>query len=475
MADASRHGPHPRALGQKHAVRVRPALAIAATALAALTAARGASGAGFATARFGGEHGSVVTTNPTALYYNPAGLGFSEGVHLMADGSLALRSLTWVHPRAASDPPDPVGGDGANTGRAELFNVFGAPMLGASARFGDLALGAGLFVPFGGRQEWSQNPAFAGNSQFPLAAGGVQRWHSMKGAVSFIYGSVGAAYRIGRLSLGASGNLVSASVASLRARNPGGDTLGHTDSEGRADIEVSALLGSFGLGVMVEALEDRLWFGASYQAQPGLGPMRLEGKLVTTYQGVSRRDDVALHQALPDIVRAGARYRVDDKTELRLFGDFTRWSVMRTQCVALSNYPCAVTATGDDPGSGGVFTNFRRYWRDTVGVRAGASRWLFPELELFAGAGFETAATPDETLDPELPDSETLQAALGGRWEPVPALFVGLSYTHLYYFPRDNTGKSRLSDADVPTRRPDSGGSYEQWVGVFNANLEKVF
>jgi long-chain fatty acid transport protein len=444
-------------------------------ALATLTSARSASAAGFATARFGGEHGTVVTTNPTALYYNPAGLGFSEGVHLMADGSLALRRVTWVHRTAASDPPDPLGGEGANAGRAELFNVFGAPMLGASARFGKLALAAGLFVPFGGRQKWAQNSTFVGNSQFPLAADGVQRWHSIQGGVSFIYGSFGAAYRFGRLSLGASGNLVAASVASIRARNPAGDTLPHTDQEGRTDIEVSGLFASFGLGLMFEALEERLWLGMSYQAQPGLGPMTLKGRVITTYMGVARQDNVALHQALPDIVRAGARYRVNDETELRVFGDFTRWSVLRTQCVALVNYPCAVTKSGDDPGAGGIFLNFRRYWRDTVGVRAGASRWLFPELELFVGLGFETAATPDETLDPELPDSQTLQGALGGRWEPVSKLFVALSYTHLYYLPRDNTGKSRLTNADVPTRRPDGGGTFKQWVGVFNANLEKVF
>jgi long-chain fatty acid transport protein len=475
MADGLRHGPHASSFAKRPAGRLRRSFAFIATALSSLTAASGASAAGFATARFGGEHGTVVDTNPTALYFNPAGLGFSEGIHLMADGSLALRSVTWVHRPAKSDPPDPAGGEGANAGRAELFNVFGAPMLGASARFGDLALAAGLFVPFGGRQEWSKNPAFVGNTEFPLAADGVQRWHSIRGGLTFIFGSVGAAYRIGPLSLGASGNLVAGSVATLIAKNPGGDTLGHTDSEGRADLDVSGLYGSFGLGLMFEALEDELWLGASYQAQPGLGPMRLEGTLVTTYLGVSRKDDVALHQALPDIVRAGARYRVDDKTELRLFGDFTRWSVMRTQCVALSDYPCVVTPAGNDPGSGGIFTNYRRYWRDTFGVRAGASRWLFPELELFAGAGFETAATPDETLDTELPDSQTLQGALGGRWEPASTLFVGFSYTHLYYLPRDNTGKSRLSDAEVPTRRPDAGGTYHQWVGVFNANVEKVF
>jgi long-chain fatty acid transport protein len=119
--------------------------------------------------------------------------------------------------------------------------------------------------------------------------------------------------------------------------------------------------------------------------------------------------------------------------------------------------------------------NFRRYWRNTVGLRAGASRWFAPSLELYLGAGFETAATPDDTLDPELPDSETIQGAFGTRWEVLHALYIGASYTHLYYLPRDNSGKSRLSEADVPTRRPDGGGRYSQWVGLFNLSIEKVF
>jgi long-chain fatty acid transport protein len=440
-----------------------------------VTASTRAAASGFATARFGGEHGNVTTTNPTALYYNPGGLGASDGIHLMVDGSIALRSLTWEHTAAASDPMDPVGAEGANAGRAELFNVFAAPMLGASARFGPLAVGAGLFVPFGGRAHWSQNQSFVGNVEFPLAADGVQRWHSIQGALTFLYGSLGVAYRLGRLSLGVGGNLVSAHVESLRARNPAGDTLGHSEQEGRADTDVSGVFGSFAVGALFEAVEARLWLGASYQAQPGLGEMKLTGTLVTTYAGVARTDRVALHQALPDSIRAGARYRPTAGLELRLFGEFTRWSVMRTQCLALAAYPCAVTSTGDDPGNGGIFLNFRRHWQDTLGLRAGVSRWLRPELELFLGAGFETAATPDETLDPELPDSETLQAALGGRWEALPKLFLGASYAHLYYLPRNNSGKSQLSDADVPTRRPDGGGRYTQWVGLFNVNVEKAF
>jgi long-chain fatty acid transport protein len=446
-----------------------------AAAIAVAAGATDASASGFATARFGGEHGHVTTTNPTALYYNPAGIALADGVHLFVDGSLALRSVSWQHTEPAGAEAVPAGGAGANEGTAELFNVFGAPMLGATVGLGRLALGAALFVPFGGRNHWSKNDAFADNESFPQAVDGVQRWHSIDGSITHLYATAGAAYRIGPLSLGATFNVISSEVMSVRAKNFGGDTLPDLNSEGRATTDVSSLHASFGAGLIVEALPDRLWFGASYQAQPGLGPIKHDGTLTIEDRGVSADRPVALHEALPDIVRLGGRFRPVDAWELRLFGDLTRWSVSRTQCLAIEGEPCLVTATGEDPNGGVIPLNLLRGWNDTMGVRFGVSHWPRAELELFAGLGFETAATPDETLDPELPDATNLAGALGARWQLMSGWFVSGSYTHIQYLPRDNSGLSILTLADVPTRRPDSGGRYSQWVGVVNANVEVEF
>jgi long-chain fatty acid transport protein len=119
--------------------------------------------------------------------------------------------------------------------------------------------------------------------------------------------------------------------------------------------------------------------------------------------------------------------------------------------------------------------NLVRGWNDTIGVRAGVSHWPRSQIELFAGAGFETAATPDETLDPELPDASNITGALGARWQLMSGFFVSSSYTHIQYLVRDNSGLSILPLADVPTRRPDAGGRYTQWIGVINANIEVEF
>ncbi|HMJ51336.1 MAG TPA: hypothetical protein VK540_04650, partial [Polyangiaceae bacterium] len=68
-----------------------------------------------------------------------------------------------------------------------------------------------------------------------------------------------------------------------------------------------------------------------------------------------------------------------------------------------------------------------------------------------------------------------ISAALGARFGILPSLFVAGSYTHIQYLSRDNTGKSELTQSVKPTARPDGGGKYSQWIGLFNANVQYTF
>lgn len=439
---------------------------------------REARAAGFAAARFGGEHGHVVTTNPTALYFNPAGIAFSEGTHIFVDGTLALRHATWDHPVTANDFPDPMGGEGQASGKATLSNVFGGPMLGATTKLGNFAFGASLTVPFGGRASWDKNIRFENHPTFPLGIDGIQRWHGIEGALTFIYLTAGAAYRLGPLAIGVTGNLVLSSVKSLQAKGFARQGESNPSNEGRAEIDVSGTHGSFGVGAMLEAVPERVWIGASYQAQPGLGAQVLTGTLTNDYLGSAAPFPVKFNQALPDIIRLGARFRPIETIELRAFGDYTRWSVMKTQCVVLDqkDYQCVVNADGSDAsGAGAVLQNLRRRWKDTFGVRAGVSYWVAPPVELFTGLGYETAAVPDETLDPAIGDANSVAAALGVRLGVLPSLFVAGSYTNIQFLDRDTIGKSETAVPSFPTKRFDGAGRYTQWIGLFNLNAELKF
>jgi len=460
----------------------RPRLALAACLACALAAPASAFASGFAAAEFGGEHGNVVTTDPTALYFNPAGIALGEGTRLYVSGVLALRRASWSHAQAASELPEPPGAEGADTGQARFSNLFGAPALAATARLRRFALGGAFYVPFGGRVRWEQNPRFANDPAFPLAVDGVQRWHLIEGAVTAFYFTVGAAVRLGPVALGVTGNLIRSSVHSQQAKSFNPQQVVDPLNEGRIGIDVAGTHASFAIGAMFEAVPARLWLGASYQAQPGLGVMKLDGTLSTSLGAdVAPPRPITYTHALPDIVRLGLRARPGfgpsagrGALELRLYGDLTRWSRLQTQCVSIQGEPCAVFPDGTDATPGATtIQNIRRGWNDTYGVNLGVSYWTSDAVEVFAGAGFATAATPDATLDPMMPDANNFRFAVGGRFAVPGGFYLTAGLTAVQYLARDNSGRSTLTDAELPTRRPDGGGKYELWLGLFQVALEK--
>lgn len=439
-----------------------------------LFTASAAHAAGFASAEFAGESGTVVSPNPAGLYFNPAAIAFVPGVDVFAGGVLALRSGSWSHFRSSGEVPDPAGAEGANVGTAHFTNVFGAPAIAATTRVGDFAFGAGAYVPFGGRMKWSPSEHFLTDPNYPLAAGGVQRWTLTEGALTHLYSTLGAAVRWDHLAIGLTGNLIYSSITTMQAKSYSATGLPDTTSEGRDRVDVSGWDGSFGLGAMFEAIPDELWFGASYQSRPNIGgEMKLKGTLTLGYQGEAAPQPITFIHALPDILRFGVRYKYSQTLELRLFGDYTRWSVLQGQCISTRDKPCAVSTSGTDITPELTTIQYMaRKWNDTFAVRLGLTYELTPDVGLVWGAGYESAATPDTTLDPAMPDAPSVRLALGARVALTHTLTGTLGITGVYSFERDNTGKSTLATYDLPARRADGGGIYDLWLAMLSLGLE---
>jgi long-chain fatty acid transport protein len=444
------------------------------TALIVQVSAREADASGFATARFGSEQGHPTTSNATAIYYNPAGIAGSEGTHLFADALVALRTATYERRVSPSDEPEPADAGGANSGRATLLNVVAAPMLGATSRFGDFAAGLAAYVPFGGNERWDQNSAFDNHPRYPGPVDGVQRWYSIDGEIQSIYFTLALAYALRDLSLGVSGSLIRSSIDTITARTALG-TL-DVEREGRSQLDAAGWQAGFGLGAIYQALPDKLWLGASYQSRPNVaGGMTLEGTLRNNFTGTVTEAPIDFHQDLPDIYRLGLRYRPRTYLELRLFGDLTRWSALTAHCVSRRGEPCAVNADGSPAPGSGTIQNIRRDWRDAFGVRAGASYFITGVTELFIGAGYDSNAVPDDTLETSFMDFDDISAVVGARFRIAENLHVAGSFLQFYAIPRDTTGKSQHAALRAPSRGPDSGGKYQEWIGAFNANVDVGF
>ncbi|MFO0612427.1 MAG: outer membrane protein transport protein [Polyangiaceae bacterium] len=461
------------------------AVAVVLAAVGAAVVPGAALASGFNTARFGGDHGNVTTDNPTAIYFNPAGLADRDPddkdrkfeFHLFVDGNLAFRASSWEHATSKYDIPEPAGAEGANTGEANLFNVIASPMVGVNFKIKDFAVGAGFYVPFGGQATWDTNEKFAGSKQFPGPVDGVQRWHTINGTLRTMYVSVGAAYDIlERVSLGASFNLALSTIETIRAREPGGTN--DIDSEGRSLLKLSGLNGAFGVGLLGEVVPRKLWLGFSYQSQPGvIGDMRLTGNLQNNFAGGKTDDPVALYQQLPAEYRFGVRARPADKWEVRFTGELIDWSVFDNQCIiGDKDTACDVNRDGtpkdvDHP----PIQNIVRNWGPAFATRIGVSYWVKEQIELFGSFGYDSAAVPASTLEPTLQDYHSFAPSIGAKFGIGKHFELGTSYTHFFYVPRDTTGESILATLEAPSRTPDSGGKYSQTLGLLNVNAQLSF
>ncbi len=464
------------------------------SALSAL-APREASASGFVVARFGGEHGHPTTDNLTALYYNPAALSLGKGTRLMIDGMLAHRSVDYTRPAGALG--DQGNADSAylaaNSGTARLRNYAASPFIAVASDFGvpRLNVAFGFYAPFGGGASWGKNGSLsdAAVAAHPGANDGQQRWWSIDSSLKVLYFTLAASYKFHKsLSLGLSANYVSASIDTVRARNTdGSDDLVDPSTgnlkEGRSYLNAKGGALSLGVGLLWRPAKG-LRVGYSYQSSPKFGEeMRLKGELspiVGNQPAPTSSSSVELLQALPDIHRLGASWKLNKRWAVRLFGDYVRWSLFKRQCVVQEEGDsCAINA--NDVAQTAVTLNIARNWQDAWGVRGGASYWLTPALETYLGAGYDGNAAPDAGADPSLFDMNKYSAALGARLSLLESqLRLSATYTQVFYESR--TIPVVKSDSGAPTngftgisKGPSAAGTYEQSVGVFNLNAEYRF
>ncbi len=371
--------------------------------LASLAAASALAG-GFAVS----EHDAAVTGRagtaiaqegrPSAVHYNPAGLAGLRGVAATAGATALLPSAT------ATDPAT-----GAADQAAPALKL--PPHVYAAYGREQLAVGFGFNAPYGGGLKWPDT----WRGRFDLVEMQLQ-------VLGF---HAGAAYAITpQLSVGAAATLYRATVFLTKHAD-------FVDSEGIASLGG----GGFGVGAS---------FGASYTFSDRFR-LGLTGKLPASialagrahFDAIPASFSTALpdqaiqsHLTLPGKVGLGAELAL---APVRLFADAeaTFWSSFQSFDVDF-----AEDATPD--------VSQPRNWRTAGTFRLGAelpAGWLGTDGVLRAGAVFDMAASPTDTLSPSLPDSNRVAGSLGlGRaFGPVRA---DLAYSFVAFLPTASSGEA---------------------------------
>jgi long-subunit fatty acid transport protein len=170
-----------------------------------LTMSFAAQAAGLDLIEVGGAWGTPGATNPTAIWWNPAGLAVGGGTQFIVEGAPVFAKVYADRanpPYGELDPPSDSYPDTYDySGRDEVSLNAVVPFIGVSSDFGvdGLGIGAGLAVPTatGGaiEDEWGPN-----------------RYSLRSGDIRAVQAILGASYRIKELvSIGASANLVESS------------------------------------------------------------------------------------------------------------------------------------------------------------------------------------------------------------------------------------------------------------------------
>lgn len=195
-------------------------------------------------------------------------------------------------------------------------------------------------------------------------------------------------------------------------------------------------------------LEERLTLGASFISGT---EMTYTGRADFTHSaawdavalapGLSAGDQLA--QALPDQpgearlnlpwhLNLAAHARLTPAWDLSLDGQYTAWSVYEDITIDLAEQEPTVS---------------ERNWSDSWALRLGISYQLGDGFCLRAGALYDRSPVPDQTIDPQLPDSDRVGLGIGCGWERA-GLHLDAAYLYLRFFGTEKNNRVGVPDID---------------------------
>ncbi len=300
----------------------------------------------------------ATADNPSAVYYNPAGLAQQTGQRLQA-------SVYDVS--VSSDYRSAAGNASMDDGYQAVPQIFYAMKPSGQP----WAFGLGLYAPFGLATEWPANS--------PL------RTFALKNEQSCLTFNLSAAYQVSpQLSIG--GGLTYNKVTTDLRRAIG--VFGPTDLF-RFKGDGNAV--GFTLGALWQPSAQHS-FGLSYQSNFST---RLKGT-TDTIPLISGESSAATFD-FPEVVIVGYSFRPAPEWNFEVNLDWTNWNRLKT-----------VTIT---KASGAVPLAFN--WQSGFFYEFGATRYLTDSWNISAGYLYTENSVPDATYTPAVPDSNRSFYSLG--------------------------------------------------------------
>lgn len=317
----------------------------------------------FAAAR--GEAFAATADNPSAIYYNPAGLTQLEAGHQLRVGSYSLYL----------DPTFQAPGGAINAGTTyHIDKPYAlAPQMFYTYGFADrpVTLGVGVYAPHGAGVTWPEETGFRalaieGTLTYlrvnPVVAVELLPGLSVAGGIMIDYGDIGLAQ----------GTLADAAPFANHFRFEG-DTVGV----------------GFNLGIFLKA-DEKLTLGATLRSAT---PMNFEGRTSIEEQPFVQPTKVpaAAEFEFPLTAVLGVSYRPTENWNIEINADYTQWSSLGKVSIKQSE-PAPFPVQQDVP--------FILGWEDSWILKFGATRYFPNGWQASAGYVFNENSVPNDYYSP---------------------------------------------------------------------------
>ncbi len=421
--------------------------AVMITTLLCVALSGAALGAGFSIYEQGakalgmGGAFAAVADDPSAMFFNPAGLALVEGRQLYAGPSLIMvpgKKFSGVNPYPGYGVEE--------TTTTDLFypvNAYYAHQLNEQ-----WVVGAALFSPFGLKVEWEEPETFSG-----------RYYSTLSNLVPFFFGGT-AAWKVNdKLALGGGVMMVHSKVELEQhlARN----VVGLDDISPIIDVGTVALEASNGVdfGFSFGALlspTDKLSVGFGYRSEVEVtydgdadftqlmtGNPQVDGVIGALFP---QDQDASLTFSFPMQWSLGLALEPNEDWTLAFDLSQTGWSSFDRLVVGFEDPDLEL----DEPQN----------WEDVFSYRFGAEWRCRPDWALRAGGYLDDNPQPDETVSPLLPDADRTGLSLGfGHTFGKYTLDV---YDLAVIFDERSTNGVQMNDFN---------GTYKSFVNIIGLNL----
>ena len=376
---------------------------------------------------------AACPSDPSAMFYNPAGLALLDGTQVYVGATIIL-------------PSGEFEGAGALTGVSETqaSQTFLPPNLYISHRMNEkLVLGLGVHTPFGLGTKWEDPPTFTGRylaHETAIQGVGISPTVAYSVNDQFSIG-VGAEIRVSKLLLKRYSYYDATAFG-----------LGILDVA-TADLETDmATAFGFNFGALYKAT-DQINVGLAYRSavtvdyegsaaisQISTGVPLIDGAVAATVGD----HDVTTSIAYPSVITAAVAYKVNDQLLVEADVQMWGWSVFEE--LKVEGLPTGTETVDED-------------YEDAMEFRVGGEYWMTEDMALRAGVVIDQTPVPPKSISPLLPDASRTGITFGVG-KSFGSMTVDAAFMYLMF-----------ADADTDGQHLAYNGIYKNSAVLFGFNI----